>query len=89
MDKRTRLLHFVPMDWNPIVYSYNLYFIQPWSGEAKEVLRELKDQPCAKPFVEPVDLDKYSVSTILAICTLVMVGSNSCDLLFVSTQRIM
>lgn len=48
------------------MYILTVYiFVQTWSDEAKKVLSELMDQPCAQPFIEPVDQEEYSVSTNL------------------------
>ena len=52
--------------------STNYTFIQTWSDEAKKVLCELMEQSFAKPFIEPVDVEQYPVSTI----SLVMVNPN-------------
>ena len=48
------------------MYILNVYiFLQTLSHAAKKELSELMDQPCAQPFIEPVDLEVYSVSSIL------------------------
>lgn len=53
--------------------NYTVLFIQAWSVEAKKILHDLMEQSFAKPFVEPVDLKQYPVSTIGLVVAVVMV----------------